>query len=164
MFFTATLLDPRYKDCYFDKDVKSAQAILGVHLLPAAGAEDGTHNGESAYHPQCKRQQAQGEHSLYDMFEEILEENEPERSSTSVSQQLDIFVAETPIPRSERALGYWRNNHLCFQKWHKWHTNTFVHHAAAPRVSGYSALCLMSWIKKEIDFAATSRDVYLFKE
>lgn len=48
------------------------------------------------------------------MFEEILEENGPERTSTSVSQQLGIFLAETTIPRGESALCYWRNNHLRF--------------------------------------------------
>ena len=46
------------------------------------------------------------------MFEEILEEKGPER--TRASQQLDGFFAEAPIPRNETALGYWRNNHLCF--------------------------------------------------
>ena len=53
MFCIATLLDPRYKDRYFDEDVKQhARAILDSHLLPAAGAEDGTRNGESTHHPQ----------------------------------------------------------------------------------------------------------------
>ncbi|KAK0151881.1 Zinc finger BED domain-containing protein 1 [Merluccius polli] len=37
-----------------------------------------------------------------------------QRPSTSVSQQLDIFLAEAPIPRGETALGYWRNNDLRF--------------------------------------------------
>ncbi|KAG8014368.1 hypothetical protein GBF38_017518, partial [Nibea albiflora] len=43
---------------------------------------------ERADHPQCKRHRPDD-----DMFE-----NEPERPSTSVSQQLDV-LAETPIPR-----------------------------------------------------------------
>lgn len=42
-----------------------------------------------------------------------------------------------------------------FPNSHKWHTNTLVRHAPAPRVSGYSALCLMSWMKREIGFAVT---------
>ena len=115
MFCIATLLDARYKDRYFDEDVKQrAQAILHAHLLPAAGAEDETRDGESA-HLQHKRQRPSGAGtSLHDMFEEILEENGPERPSNSVSQQLDIFLAEAPIPRGETALGYWRNNHLRF--------------------------------------------------
>ncbi|KAK0134575.1 hypothetical protein N1851_029814 [Merluccius polli] len=100
MFCIATLLDARYKDRYFDEDVKQrAQAILHAHLLPAAGAEDETCDGESA-HLQRKRQRPSGAGpSLHDMFEEILEENGPERPSTSVSQQLDISLAEAPIPR-----------------------------------------------------------------
>ena len=57
MFCIATLLDPRYKDRYFDKDVKQhARAILEAHLLPAAGAEDGVCDGVSTDHPQRKRQ------------------------------------------------------------------------------------------------------------
>ena len=115
MFCIATLLDARYKDRYFDEDVKQrARAILHAHLLPAAGAEDETRDGESA-HLQRKRQRPSGAGpSLHDMFEEILEENGPERPSTSVSQQLDIFLAEAPIPRGETALGFCRNNHLRF--------------------------------------------------
>ena len=56
MFCIATLLDARYKDRYFDEDVKQcARAILHAHLLPAAGAKDETRDGESA-HLQRKRQ------------------------------------------------------------------------------------------------------------
>lgn len=116
IFCIATLLDPRYKDRYFDEDVKKrARATLETHLSSAAGAEDGARDGESAHDPQRKRQRAGGAGpSLHEMFEEILEENGPERPSTSVSQQLDVFLAETPIPRGDTALGYWKNNHLRF--------------------------------------------------
>ena len=114
MFCIATYLDPRYKDRYFDEDVKQrAREIVDAHLLPAAGAEDGTHNGENAFHPERKRQRSDGAgSSMHDIFAEILEEKGPERPGTSVSQQLHIFLAEPPIPRGESALGYWRNNHL----------------------------------------------------
>ncbi|KAJ8349041.1 hypothetical protein SKAU_G00276300 [Synaphobranchus kaupii] len=116
IFCIATSLDPRYKDWYFDEDVKQRlRAILDAHLTPAAGAEDETHGRESADHPRSKRPRPDGARpSLHDMFEEILEENGPERPSTTASQQLDVFLAETPIPRGETALGYWRNNHLRF--------------------------------------------------
>lgn len=116
MFCIATYLDPRYKDRYFDEDVKQrAREILEAHLLPAAGAEDWTRDGERAHHTERKRQRSdRAGPSLHDVFEEILEENGPERTSTSVSQQLGIFLAETTIPRGESALCYWRNNHLRF--------------------------------------------------
>lgn len=144
MFCIATYLDPRYKDRYIDEDVKQrTREILEAHLLPAAGAEDWTRDGERAHHTERKRQRSdRAGPSLHDVFEEILEENGPERTSTSVSQQLGIFLAETTIPRGESALCYWRNNHLRFPYSHKWHANTLVRHAPAPRVSGYSALCL----------------------
>ena len=74
MFCIATCLDLRFKDSYFDEDVKQrAQEILDAHLLPAAGAEDGARDGASTFHPERKRQRSDGAgHSLHDMFEEIL--------------------------------------------------------------------------------------------
>lgn len=57
MFCIATYLDPRYKDRYFDEDVKQrALEILEAHLLPAASAEDWTRDGERAHHTERKRQ------------------------------------------------------------------------------------------------------------
>ncbi|KAJ4924591.1 hypothetical protein JOQ06_003544, partial [Pogonophryne albipinna] len=49
--------------------------------------------------------------SLSDMFNEIMEENTtPNRLVTSsTAQQLDDYLSEVPIPRSENPLGYWRN-------------------------------------------------------
>ena len=141
MFCIATCLDPRYKDRYFDEDVKQrAREILDAHLLLAAGAEDGMHDGASAFHPERKRQRSNGAGpSLHDMFEEILEENGPERPSTSVSQQLDIFLGETPIPRGESALSCWRNNHLRFPELAQMASK----YLCAPCTS-------MSWMKREI--------------
>ncbi len=83
--------------------------------MSAAGAEDQMHDREKADHPQRKRAQTDGARpTLHDMFVEILEEHRPERPRTTASQQVDGFFAETPIPRSEAALGYWRNDHLHF--------------------------------------------------
>ncbi|XP_039645820.1 zinc finger BED domain-containing protein 4-like [Perca fluviatilis] len=46
------------------------------------------------------------------MFEEILQENNPNTSqkTSSTAQQLDAFLSEVPIPRSNNPLGYWRAN------------------------------------------------------
>lgn len=49
---------------------------------------------------------------LSDMFEEILQESNPNTSqkTSSTAQQLDAFLSEVPIPRSNNPLGYWRAN------------------------------------------------------
>lgn len=67
IFSIAASLDPRYKDRYFDEDVKQrAQATLDAKLMdrPAAGVGDGR---------ESKRAHTNGEWStLHDMFEEIV--------------------------------------------------------------------------------------------
>ncbi|XP_061769757.1 zinc finger BED domain-containing protein 4-like [Nerophis ophidion] len=51
--------------------------------------------------------------SLSDMFEEILQENDSDSRQTSTgatAQQLDCYLSEILIPRSDNPLTYWRTN------------------------------------------------------
>ncbi|XP_053476498.1 CB1 cannabinoid receptor-interacting protein 1b isoform X1 [Ictalurus furcatus] len=49
---------------------------------------------------------------LSDMFDEILQENNPNarQRTSSTTQQLDGYLSEVPIPRSNNPLEYWRTN------------------------------------------------------
>ncbi|XP_031154118.1 zinc finger BED domain-containing protein 4-like [Sander lucioperca] len=50
--------------------------------------------------------------SLSDMFDEILQENNPfaRQRTSSTAQQLDGYLSEVPIPRSNNPLEFWRTN------------------------------------------------------
>ncbi|KAI2649236.1 Zinc finger BED domain-containing protein 4 [Labeo rohita] len=48
--------------------------------------------------------------SVSDMFTEILQEN-VRQTTSSTTQQLDGYLSEVPIPRSDNLLVYWKNNH-----------------------------------------------------
>ncbi|XP_039607703.1 zinc finger BED domain-containing protein 4-like [Polypterus senegalus] len=50
--------------------------------------------------------------SLSDMFDEILQENNPfaRQRTSSTAQQLDGYLSEVPIPRSNNPLKFWRTN------------------------------------------------------
>ena len=87
-FLIATLLDPRYKDRYFDEDVKvRARAALDALVNTSAGDETHTESTDEDDHPTSdgplqkrpRTDEEQGERpSLHDMFEEILQEKGPE--------------------------------------------------------------------------------------
>lgn len=50
--------------------------------------------------------------SLYDMFNEILQEKKPgiDKATSSTAHQLDCYLSEVPIPGSDNPLAYWRAN------------------------------------------------------
>lgn len=112
IYSIATTLDPRYKDRYFDGDAKQRVRDLIHAQLEMGQPGDEAHSAEAAGNPQQKRARTdEARSTLHDMFDEILEENGPERPRSSASQQLDGYLAEVSIPRNESALEYWSNNH-----------------------------------------------------
>ncbi|XP_053285395.1 zinc finger BED domain-containing protein 4-like [Pleuronectes platessa] len=123
-FLIATLLDPRYKDRYFNDDVKlRARAALDALVDTSAGDETHRETADEDDHPTSveplqKRARIDEEErerpSLYDMFEEILQEKGPQRPRTRVSEQLESFFAEATIPRNAAAVRYWQDHHQRF--------------------------------------------------
>ncbi|XP_048121834.1 zinc finger BED domain-containing protein RICESLEEPER 3-like [Alosa alosa] len=125
LYYLATILDPRYKDRYFDADLKlvaknklekevdkmtasattSARATVG----PTPVAEEAEpEEGE----PQEKRMRTPSEgHSFLDMFDEILEEKEQDEQATGpTSVQVHGYLSEPTIPRNVSPLQYWQSN------------------------------------------------------
>ncbi|XP_060931918.1 zinc finger BED domain-containing protein 4-like [Limanda limanda] len=117
LFCIATVLDPRYKDHYIDVEKKQrvremVQAELD--LLKPLGDSEVTHRegGEGAEKKRIRTTEAVRVPSLSDMFEEILQENNPDarQTTSATAQQLDSYLSEVPIPRSDNPLTYWRTN------------------------------------------------------
>ena len=83
LFSLATILDPRYKDCYFDQATKSeAMEVLKAKVRSALSTEN---DGE----PQEKRTKTDDNNnvSLQTMYEEILQENNTKEQSQSQGDQ-----------------------------------------------------------------------------
>lgn len=96
LYYLATILDPRYKDRYFDADLKqvaknklekevdkmtaSATTSASAADEPTPDAED-TEEGE----PQEKRRTPSEGHSFLDIFDEILEEKEKDEQATGAT-------------------------------------------------------------------------------
>ncbi|XP_034096541.1 zinc finger BED domain-containing protein 4-like [Gymnodraco acuticeps] len=120
LYCIATVLDPRYKDNYFDAGKKQSardmiQAVLDKENPREEAAAHSTGDVTQTTEKRARLSTAEEERgqppSLSDMFNEIMEENTtPNRLVTSsTAQQLDDYLSEVPIPRSENPLGYWRN-------------------------------------------------------
>lgn len=121
MFCISTLLDPRYKDCFFEEDAKARIRVEVAAQLERPGTEGGggdaivSESEETSNHSPSKKTRVEGASStLHEMFEEILEQKASERPKTKATVQLEGFLAESPIPRNEKALGYWKNHHPRF--------------------------------------------------
>ncbi|XP_067300896.1 zinc finger BED domain-containing protein 4-like [Pseudorasbora parva] len=120
LYCIATVLDPRYKDHYLDEGKKlhtremiQAELDLGKPL----GDGDGQvmHSAGDENSAESKRARTADEPrtvSLSDMFDEILQENTPfgRQRTSSTAQQLDSYLSEVPIPRSNNPLEFWRTN------------------------------------------------------
>ncbi|KAJ8385626.1 hypothetical protein AAFF_G00184230 [Aldrovandia affinis] len=111
---------------------------------------------ETADNPQQKRARMDRTwFTLHDMFDEILEENGPERPRLSASQQLDRYFAEVSIPRND----FSQQGHLeigaistaLSLHWHRWHADTYLPHAPAQTASGCSAPSLVLQMRRGID-------------
>ncbi|XP_056092484.1 zinc finger BED domain-containing protein 4-like [Rhinichthys klamathensis goyatoka] len=125
LYYLATILDPRYKDRYFDADLKqvaknklekevdkmtvSATTSASATFGPTPDTED-TEPEEGE--PQEKRMCTPSEgHSFLDMFDEILEEKEQDEQATgSTSVQVHGYLSEPTIPRNVSPLQYWQSN------------------------------------------------------
>ena len=122
LYCIATVLDPRYKDHYLDVGKKQRtrdmiQAELDLQKPLCDGDGRMTHSAaERGDGVEKKRARTTDDELrkplLSDMFEEILQESNPNTSqkTSSTAQQLDAFLSEVPIPRSNNPLGYWRAN------------------------------------------------------
>ncbi|XP_073671353.1 zinc finger BED domain-containing protein 4-like [Paramisgurnus dabryanus] len=120
LYCIATVLDPRYKDHYLDvgkkmstREMIQAELDLGKPL----GDGDGQvmHSAGDENSAESKRARTTDEPrtvSLSDMFDEILQENNPfaRQRTSSTAQQLDGYLSEVPIPRSNNPLEFWRTN------------------------------------------------------
>ncbi|XP_048849254.1 zinc finger BED domain-containing protein 4-like [Brienomyrus brachyistius] len=123
LHFNATVLDPRYKDHYLDAEIKQRAREM---IQTAMDAENLRGDGEGAAHSTGEGDQSAGKKtrlfapdeghapSLSDMLSEILQEsasNNNRQMTSSTTQQLDGYLSEVPIPRSDNPLVYWKNNH-----------------------------------------------------
>ncbi|KAJ8347384.1 hypothetical protein SKAU_G00287850 [Synaphobranchus kaupii] len=112
LYSIATLVDPRYKDRYFkypDNLRQAKDALIqevGKMEVRRAASE------ESEAEPVNKvPRQNTASSSLGSVFDEILEESETETGSVSTSSadvQMQSYLAQQTIPRSDNPLQYWR--------------------------------------------------------
>lgn len=116
LYCTATILDPCFKEHYFDAE-KKQRVLEMVQTEPAAletGGERQSAMGNVEQSMPEKRPRTSDEvhiPSLSDMFDEILQESIPTHSgvrASAASQQLETYLAELPIARSDNPLDYWR--------------------------------------------------------
>ncbi|XP_073718457.1 zinc finger BED domain-containing protein 4 [Misgurnus anguillicaudatus] len=120
LYCIATVLDPRYKDHYLDvgKKMRTREMIQAeLDLGKPLGDGDGQvmHSAGDENSAESKRARTTDEPrtvSLSDMFDEILQENNPfaRQRTSSTAQQLDGYLSEVPIPRSNNPLEFWRTN------------------------------------------------------
>ncbi|KAJ8380963.1 hypothetical protein SKAU_G00017410 [Synaphobranchus kaupii] len=112
LYCIATLVDPRYKDRYFTNPDNLRQAKdaliqeVGKMEVRRAASE------ESEAEPVNKvPRQNTASSTLGSVFDEILEESETETGSVSTSSadvQMQSYLAQQTIPRSDNPLQYWR--------------------------------------------------------
>ncbi|XP_060761430.1 zinc finger BED domain-containing protein 4-like [Neoarius graeffei] len=124
IYYLATILDPRYKDRYFDADLKQAlknklekevdkmTASVTTSTCATDGPTPKAEDAELEGEPQKKRMCTPSEgHSFLDMFNEILEEKEQNEQATGpTSLQVHGYLSEPTIPRNMSPLQYWQSN------------------------------------------------------
>ncbi|XP_061129317.1 zinc finger BED domain-containing protein 4-like [Syngnathus typhle] len=119
LHFIATVLDPRYKDHYLDVGIKQCaremiQAAMDADN-PLGDRPAHSAGGEQSAEKRTRHSALDEGHAplLSDMFNEILQESAPNnrQPTSSTAQQLDGYLSEVPISRSDDPLAYWRNNH-----------------------------------------------------
>nr|XP_023693584.1 zinc finger BED domain-containing protein 4-like [Paramormyrops kingsleyae] len=119
LYSLATVLDPRYKNRYFSAEVKDEVKLLllakleklqprctAVDEKPVAGTSTGLETGDSDA-PSGKRCSL-----LFEVHNEILKENtEKEQQLANQSAlQVQSYLSEVPIDRSQDPLAYWKLN------------------------------------------------------
>ncbi|XP_077083328.1 zinc finger BED domain-containing protein 4-like [Siphateles boraxobius] len=117
LYVVATILDPRYKDCFFDQATKQrATEMLLRQLNKMTAPEDAEKETSETESPLKKRRTESdgGAKSLLDMYGEILEENTTKEhqtyEDTPVGQQVNAYLSEPPISRNESPLQFWKSN------------------------------------------------------
>ncbi|XP_061128956.1 zinc finger BED domain-containing protein 4-like [Syngnathus typhle] len=119
LHFIATVLDPRYKDHYLDVGIKQrAREMIQAAMdadNPLGDRPAHSAGGEQSAEKRTRHSAPDEGHAplLSDMFNEILQESAPNnrQPTSSTAQQLDGYLSEVPISRSDDPLTYWRNNH-----------------------------------------------------
>ncbi|XP_052393278.1 zinc finger BED domain-containing protein 4-like [Carassius gibelio] len=131
LYAVATLLDPRFKDRYFTgadsnknakdaltQEVEKMEAALLSRTTPK-GAETVPENPHKA--PRLEAQpdsSSSRKSSLKGLFEEILQEHDEERgassTSTQVQNQIQTYLTEQTVPRSDSPFQYWGVNQIRF--------------------------------------------------
>ncbi|KAK0131379.1 Zinc finger BED domain-containing protein 4 [Merluccius polli] len=118
LHFIGTVLDPPYKDHYLDVGLKQRAREMIQATMDAEnplGDRRSAQRRRRAEHRKrtCLSAPDEGHApSFSDMFNEILQESAPNnrQRTSSTAQQLDGYLSEVPIPRSDNPLAYWRNN------------------------------------------------------
>uniref|UniRef100_A0A671P1N0 BED-type domain-containing protein n=1 Tax=Sinocyclocheilus anshuiensis TaxID=1608454 RepID=A0A671P1N0_9TELE len=100
----ATVLDPRYKDKFFDADTKQQMHEMIVAEIKKLG-----HPGEDQKKARIETRESITA-SFSAIFNEIVQENGTVAENASVSTQVASYLAEPVIPRHESALTYWAAN------------------------------------------------------
>ncbi|XP_038155660.1 E3 SUMO-protein ligase ZBED1-like [Cyprinodon tularosa] len=110
--FLATVLDPRYKDCFFDQATKKeAMEVLTAKMRSQTENEP----EEEPHEKRTRTDDNNNNTSLQKMYEEILHENATnELNHSQADQQIQAYLSEPTIPRSESPLDYWRSNKIRF--------------------------------------------------
>ncbi|KAM4808378.1 zinc finger BED domain-containing protein 4-like [Rhinophrynus dorsalis] len=114
LYCLATLLDPRYKDHFFNKPdtARQVRELFPVELQKMSVTP------EEHEEPALKRPHSeQPGTSLDSLFEEIAGEGSSSESSaapTAASIQLETYLGEIAVSRSEKPLKYWAVNKLRF--------------------------------------------------
>ncbi|RVE75460.1 hypothetical protein OJAV_G00016690 [Oryzias javanicus] len=118
LFYIATLLDPRYKDCFF---IKSANLTLAKeHLIQELVNKEEKARAvvsEAAASPDTKAPRLEACSTLDSAFEEILQERQSVSRSvscTSAEVQVCTSLSEQTIPKRDDPLGYWKERALQF--------------------------------------------------
>ncbi|KAI4901092.1 hypothetical protein NFI96_010466, partial [Prochilodus magdalenae] len=119
LYCVATIVDPRYKDRYFAAEVKlQAHEMFQSEMEKALSerseqtSERSEQTSELQDRPREKRARADDEAtcSLFDMYNEILEETQAPQENTQTTTEVQGFLSEAPVSRKESPLQYWNNN------------------------------------------------------
>ncbi|KAI7792535.1 putative zinc finger BED domain-containing protein 4-like [Triplophysa rosa] len=132
LYSLATLLDPRYKDRYFTNEeisrhtkdalmsltqASKMEEVLGRTISDASQPADGTSSELAASEPAKKtsRVEAASKNRLGNIFNEILEESTvecvpPQSTTTNARIEIQTYLIEPTIQRSDSPLLYWKVN------------------------------------------------------
>ncbi|KAL4009011.1 hypothetical protein ACER0C_002863 [Sarotherodon galilaeus] len=112
LYFISTILDPRYKDCFFSNNTApEAKLHLKQELQMMSRAEAEGSRAEAA-EPPAKlflKAQASTSGSLDTVFDEIAKEQPQAAQPLAAGEaiELDTYLGEAPSPREDSPLKYW---------------------------------------------------------